>query len=291
MAECDTKYKYESLPDLKKISKPSTISQHGLGHGIDVTSDNPWHSRVDTAREIVDLREVTQKQGGGSYKHYSRKVVSQNDISLKGSTTLGAFDLVSVGAGADYSRSSSRTFQEVGNKIHTRTIEFKEETSLRFQETLQKEIKFDVIRQDRHALLNRCKEFIEKHHYTHYIKAIMLGALEYDVLTLDEYKSVYSVTGKLDAKVKQIGPSIEGGFKKEVGGTRENREYTKIGKWDEQHHVEDERVIDIKIVPIDMLVKNRQLKSALKAAVEEYRNEKLQLGRKYMHMYNIIQKL
>ena len=268
-------YAYKALPDLDELS---TISQRGLGYGIDVTSDKPWQSRVPTAREIVHLNDVIQKEGEGAYAHYSRKIVSQNDISLKGSTTLAAFDLVSAGVGADFSHSSSSTLQEVGNRIHTRTIEFVEETSRRFEETLQKEVNFNGIRGDKHALLKGCKIFVEKHHYTHYIRAIMLGALEYEVLSFEEYTHVYNVTGKLAAKMKQIGPSIEGAFKKEVGGTREDREYTKIGKWDEQHHVVEERVIDIEIAPIHTLVKTKQLKSALSEAVEDYRNEKLQVG-------------
>ena len=280
MAECAANYVYVALPDLKQIDEPSIISQRGLGYGIDVTSDNPWQSRVPTAREIIHLNEVFQKEEGGAYTHYSRKVVSKNDISLKENTTLAAFDLVNVEIGADYSQSSSSTLQEVGNKVNTRTIQFVGDTSERFQETLKKEVNFDRIRGDKQALQKECKEFVKNHHYTHYIRAVMLGALEYEVLTFEEYKSVYNVTGALAAKAQQVGLSTTAGLKKEVEKTQEDREYTKIGKWDEQHHVVEERVIDIEIVPIHTLVKTRQLKIALREAEEDYKNEKLRVGRK-----------
>ena len=269
---------YMPLPNIEdlKLEELSLLSAKGLGHGIDVTAENPWTSRVPNARKIVELGDIVPKEEPSAYKYYHREVVSGNDISLKGSTTLAVFDQLSMGIDTNISRSTSHSRVEVGSRIHTRTIEFVKATSAHFEDTLQEKVKFDDVRDNKDVLLKRCKEFVEECHYTHYVRAILLGAAEYEVLKVDEYKKIYSISAKIEARVQHVGAGASGGFQRIVNERRVEQKYTKIGSWNKSHQVVEEQVIDVVITPIHELIKSKSLKRALKDAVKEYREERLQ---------------
>lgn len=279
------------MSPLSSISANLTsYSKHGLGYGLDITKDNPWMGRGPMiAREIETLDDIQTRLETCAFQYYYRSIMSGRDISLKVNTTLDALDVVKVGVDADISRSSAYTLQAVGSRIHTRTFDFKVDRSptlTLFEKTLRQEIHFDPDHLEKQAelLRSRCKQFVAKNHCTHYVRAIMMGAVEYEVLTADEFKRIYNVKGTGGIKEHNVGLQTTAALRRIVRRRQDSRKYTKIGEWDDQKRVVKERVIQIEITPIQTLVKTPSLHDALEEAVKEYRKEKMQERRKlFLH--------
>ena len=129
-----------------------------------------------------------------------------------------------------------------------------------------------------------CRNVVEAYRCTHYIRALMLGAAEYEVLTTEEFKRIYSVTGEVNLKDENVGVGTAGEFSRTVEKRRKKQKYRHIGGWkcaDGKYTIDDERVIAVEIAPIHTLVKTRELRDALTEAVKEYEKEKLQEGCKF----------
>lgn len=262
------------FPDLKALRNDnlSTLSEYGLGYGVDITED---YARRSIIRQAAALSEVKQRMESTAFKYYYRKVASGGEIGLKGTTTL-AVDLVTAGVGVDFSSSTSHASVEVGSRIHTRTIHFETAVSQHFEDTLRKHVNFDDIdlHDDKDVLVENCKKFVKRCQCTHYIRAILLGAVEYEILTKERCKSTYSLSGSIDARVQHVGLGASSRFRKVVEKRRVEHVYTKVGSWDKDHHVQEEKVIDIEIAPIHKLIGTKPLKKAFKKAVEEYSKKK-----------------
>lgn len=261
-------------------------SQHGLGYGLDITKDNPWEGRGPMiAREIKSQDDIQKRLETCAFQYYCHSIMSGREISLKVNTTLDALDVVKMGVDADISRSSAYTLQRVGRRVHTRTIDFKMDRSptlTTFEEMLRQDTNFDSDFEKSAELLKRkCKQFVAENHCTHYIRAIMMGAVEYEVLTTDEFKRIYSVKGTGGIKEHSVGLQTTAALEKIVQRRQKSRKYTKIGEWNDKKEVVKERVIQIEITPIQTLVKTPSLHSALEEAVKEYRKEKMQERRKF----------
>lgn len=184
---------------------------------------------------------------------------------------MAAARLLNLDAHADISRSTSRSIVEVGKRIHTRTISFVSKESQNFEKILQKDVTCD--KSD--DLLKKCKQFVRERNCTHYVKAIMLGATEYEVLDWKECRSTFGVSEelKIDGTVHQVGAGASAGFNKKVEERQVRVEYTKIGSVrcdDNKTEVEDEQVIDIEIAPIHELIAEKGLRDVLQKAVKEY---------------------
>lgn len=263
------------IPDPKKLQPdedPSIFSEYGLGYGVDATNN---HGR-SIVREIEKkCGNIKQRRESGAYKYYNRKMVSGKDISLKCSTTL-AVDQMKMGSEANVSRSTSHSLVEIGSRSHTRTIYFTSDESKSFEKMLKDGVNFDHLHGNSDQLLQKCKIFVGEHRCTHYVKAILLGAVEREELKLEEYTRVFNASGNIEAKAHHVGAGASGGLQKVVNERRRDIEYTKLGRWDDNHQVVDERVIDIEIAPIHELVKTRLLQNTLKDAVKEYREENTQ---------------
>ena len=292
------KYTYVPIPDLASLEdgKLSILADHGLGYGIDMTNENPWSNLGPLkAREIKRLSDVKQKVEAGAFRHYRHEIKSGNSISLSISTTLAAVDYIKMGVDAKTSSSANYSRNVVGSQIHTRTIDFEIDectsptsTLTAFEELLLKKLKDDSIdeKSNDENVKKICKNVVEAYRCTHYIRAIMLGAVEYEVLTLEELQRIYSIKGAIDVKEQHAGVGMSGGFEEIMEKRRKKQKYTKIGEWSrnaETRHYEvvKERVIEVEIAPIHKLVKTGWLREALKEAVYEYKKEKLQEGRKF----------
>ena len=86
-------------------------------------------------------------------------------------------------------RSSTYTLHAIGNRIHTWTLDFKLDTSpdpTPFEFFLKSSV--GATNQPEDDLRKKWQKFVEKYHCTHYIRAIMMGALEYEVLSVLRFK-------------------------------------------------------------------------------------------------------
>ena len=195
-----------------------------------------------------------------------------------------------MGVDTDISRNSSFSQHAKGNKIHTQTIDFVVDTSSTltvFEKMLRQNIDFDAIKDDPEQLQTKCKDFVGKYRCTHYVRAIHLGAVEYEVMSSETYSRVYSTRGELGvAGLHHASASAKAGVQRKKGKKTYDRKYTKIGKWNDEFEIVEEKVIEIEITPIQMLIKTPQLQIALANAVKEYRKERLQERRKFYVVIN-----
>ena len=240
------KYTYVPIPDLAKLEdeKLSILAEHGLGYGIDMTNENPWtRCRLLKAREIHERSDVKQNVESGAFRHYRHEIKSGNSISLSISTTLAAVDYIKMGVDAMTSSSANYSRNVVGSQIRTRTIDFEgtrtsdfegtSSTRTAFEELLHKTLEAESINEnsDVEQIKRICKIVVEKYRCTHYIRAIIMGAVEYEVLSLEELQRIYSIKGAIDVKEQHAGVGMSGGFGRIMEKRRKKQKYTKIGEW------------------------------------------------------------
>ena len=296
MAKPLSPYKRLESPTPSMVSVKSMnalyYEERGLGYGIDVTNDTPWETKGPLiACKIESPSDIKKIVHSGAFHHYHREIVSGKDISFNLSTTLTAFnDVVKMGVDTDISRNSSFSQHAIGNKIHTQTIDFVVDTSstlTAFEEMLRQNINFDAIKDEPEQLQRKCRVFVGKYRCTHYVRAIHLGAVEYEVMSSDIYSRVYSTRGELGvAGLHYASASAKAGVQRKKEKKTYDRKYTKIGKWNDEFEIVEEKVIEIEITPIQMLIKTPQLQIALANAVKEYRKEKLQERREFYVVIN-----
>ena len=268
-------------------------SEQGLGYGIDVTTDHPWKNKGPLIVQPVESPDaITTIEASCALEQYHRDIVSSKDISLSVSANLSTIDttLIKMGVDAEASRSKTYALHAVGSKIHTRTIHFVPDLGSKltfFEETLRKYVEYDDLLAEE-VLKNKCKEFVAKYRCTHYVRAIMFGALDYEVLTHEEYTVIYSATGEIGVQELGATPSAGAGIRKKVQRKRGHAKRLQIGRWNQDNEVVKERVIEVEITPIESLVKTPKLIEALISALKEYRREKLQKRRKPFSIANYI---
>ena len=291
----EQQYTYRHIPDLAvlEVGQLSILSEHGLGYGVDMTNENPWKNCGPLkAREIKEKGDVKQKIEEGAFSQYYHEIKSRESTSLRISTTLAAVEYIKMGIHAKTSSSVDYTLLAVGSQIHTRTIDFDMDkcsspTLTAFEELLMERLKNEGLdaKFDEQKVKMMCRHVVEAYRCTHYIRALTLGAAEYEVLTAEDFKRVYSVAGEVNLKDENIGVGTAGGFSRIVEKRRKKQKYRQIGGWmykDDKYTVDDERVIAVEIAPIHTLVKTRELRDALTEAVKEYEKEKLQQGCKFI---------
>ena len=111
---------------------------------------------------------------------------------------------------------------------------------------------------------------------THYVSAIVLGGLQYSVLTEKEYEKKITMGGKASISAQSYGGLDASGkqshYTKLVMKSSERKQ---IGKIDNDKVLRrDEAVIGYEIRPISSLVKNPYMQQALKAGIEKYAETK-----------------
>ena len=107
-----------------------------------------------------------------------------------------------------------------------------------FEKTLRHDIDFDHdLEQQTELLQRRCKQFVANNHCTHYVRAIMMGAVEYEVLTMDEFKRIYNVKGTAGIKEHNVQLQSTAALRRIVRRRQDSHKYTKIGEWDDQKRV------------------------------------------------------
>ena len=256
-------------PDLKKAKAC------GLGLGIDVTDHKPWKLKYFDVRRNTAPDDILELQEPGKVEHYERSVQNRNDLILKAGANAGAlYEAVNVSMDVGFSRKHSHLQEVRGIKVHTRTVCFKvipgDTTETSFERELHKDINFDSIKvDDKQTLRKACEEFVRKYTITHYVTALMLGALKYQVVSSNQQTTQFSSRmTALSGEARTDGSFTSVKFSKDIV-------LQEIGRLADNYSVKREEVIEMKIAPIYTLVRTPMLADALKDAVAMYCNEKL----------------
>ena len=98
--------------------------------------------------------------------------------------------------------------------MHTRTVSFKiipgDTTETSFESELRKEMKFDSIKEDvqyMQTLKEECESFVWRYAITHYSTAIMLGAIKYQVVSLNQQTSRFRLGLNATAITVALAPA------------------------------------------------------------------------------------
>ena len=267
-----------SFPILSVDQDTISYSKYGLGYAVDVTTHHPWKNKgCFIARPDNFPDELKKIEEPGALEQYHRDIVSGIDISLNVSANIAAAD-TKMGMDTEASRSKAYALHAVGTKIHTATVGFVVDTGSEltyFEKKLREYVKYDDGSIDGSILIKRCREFVAQYRCTHYVRALMFGAVDYEVLTHEKYIRIYSAKGELGLHKYGLSPSVGGGARHSFRRQQRHGQRLKIGRY-ENNKVIEERVIEVEITPVETLVKTPKLSEALTSALKEYRKEKLQ---------------
>ena len=125
--------------------------------------------------------------------------------------------------------------------------------------------------------------FIKHFGVTHYVSAIELGALQFSVLTENQYEKKLAASGSSSFSSLFGGAEASASLSKSSATKMSHSERKEIGKIKKDgdngdtEKVEecDEAVIGCEIRPISSLVKNPYLQQAIKSSVKKYTKEKI----------------
>lgn len=259
--------------------------QRGLGLGLDVTNPNPWGYKSSfEVRRNVTANDISVVRGPCKVSHYSRLVVNSKDLIFNTDAHVGALHgAVKVGLDAGFSRKLNHSQQVIGTRVHRRTVSFKvipgDTTETSFERELRSAINFDSIKEDEQILKEACETFVRRYAITHYSTAIMLGAIKYQVVSLNQQTSRLRLGLNATAvALAPAAPSAAAQLEQHYTSTKfsKDMQLEKIGKLTDDFSVTEEGVIGIEIAPIDRLVRTPKLADALLQAVQTYCREKLQ---------------
>ena len=126
------------------------------------------------------------------------------------------------------------------------------------------------------ALRHYCDGFVSNFHITHYVSAIQLGAVEYRVMSEQEYYRSVSQSGSLGYSDIATG-AAKGGYSRKrssksthvrcIGAIQGD---TENGHFSVARGTYGEAVIEAEFKPVTTLIRNRHLRSTLQRAVTRY---------------------
>lgn len=116
----------------------------------------------------------------------------------------------------------------------------------------------------------KCREFINHFHITHYVSSIELGASKYRVMSEEDYNMQVGTKGNVG--VEQMA-SVAVEQKVSFGRRSKSSELTQIGRFEKDHVKRGtcaEAVVGVKFQPISALVMTRILRNKLQNAIKNY---------------------
>ena len=275
------------------------IMELGLGRGIDATCDTPWLSKSSfQVRRVLDQNVLFTEEGGALHRYKTQvKSVHKQQASMRLSITVPSLP-VTIAVDSELSRDVSSDRFTFGKKVLNRTISFRDhfvditrkgqmkqaprddkQNLLTFEERLaawligtqkpgENRVPGENIKQllkncNDEQLYTKCIGFLEQFRITHYVSAIELGAVSFQVMKSQElHRSQSSASqkcGREDLKLKEVASSRS-----------EERKIGKIREDSVERDSYDEAVVGVKIQPISSLVNTPRLHSALQKALVNY---------------------
>lgn len=134
-----------------------------------------------------------------------------------------------------------------------------------------------------------CKDFVKELGITHYVNAIELGALKYQVFTMGEYQNKFGAGATLGVE-HLAEATVSGKYQKlRIHKASKLREIGKVTAGKEvKRNSSEEAVIGFHIQPIHKLVQLLYIQVALQNAVKEYVDRKSDKSGEFNVLYNKI---
>lgn len=284
---------------------PWKLQDFGLGRGVNGTDPQPWVNKSTLQiRDIIreDLRikssstdppqrifktNLIGTNEGGVAQHFVQEVTNIKDQKAKLDSSITVPNSpVSVGVGAEFSRSLSTTQKSIGRRTINRTVSFTMNYNDAGQEQLSRLIvdSADWIEKDFtsscvdmlkgleiSAVEKLFKGFVHRYRVTHYVSSISLGASKFTVQSESAYNKGASVSGEIGvqqvAQAKVSASYVENMIKK-------SKNVQRIGKLSEDGRVEKEAVVDVKMEPISSLFQSEVFRMAMQSILKEFFHEK-----------------
>ncbi len=204
---------------------------------------------------------------------------------------------VTIGVGADLSRTWTKTQKAFGRQVLTRTIAFQQlfdkSTDLLAKYILECSGKnqdcangcMDILTEDKEKCLGYFKTFFQRYNITHYVNSITLGASMFTVEAESDYHHSISPSSKLEYEpIASFEASAV--FSKKLKHDSKNIKH--IGKFSGKNMsvVEKEAVINIEVEPITSLFQNKEINEIVKNALGSYLAQQKQKTGKYTYIFN-----
>ena len=284
---------------------PWKLQDFGLGRGINGTDPQPWVNKLTLqVRDIVreDLRakstssEKPQKMfksnligtnEGGVVHHFVQEVTNIKEQKAKLDTSITVPNSpVSVGIGAEMSRSLTTTQKAIGRRVINRTVSFTMEYNDAAEEQLARHIiectgiggkvvsgSFMETLEglEKSVREEHFKRFVDRYRITHYVSSISLGASTFTVQSESEYNKLASVGGNIG--VQQIAQAkVSTSYVEKM--MKKSKNVQKVGKLRENGTVEKEAVVDVKMEPISSLFQSDEFRRCMQSVLRAFFREK-----------------
>ena len=289
------------IKQILKNYKSWELHELGLGRGVNGTEPRPWVNKVSFQVREAKMSEDDLSEGdsnligtneGGMLRDYVEEVTSIKDQSAKMDLSITVLKTpVSVGVGADLSRTWTNTQKAIGRRVLNTTIAFQQ----LFDESDDKLARYvlecsDIKRDEKwidalaemsdHDCTKCFERFLGRYNITHYVSAITLGASMFVVETESHYQRTISSHGKLEYEpIASLEASAT--FSKKL--KRSSKDIRYIGKFSKQDMstVEKEAVISVQLQPITTLIQNERLRKNLEEVLKLYiQKQKQKTGEK-----------
>ncbi len=281
---------------------PWKLQDFGLGRGVNGTDPQPWVNKSTLQiRDIIrdDLLTNPKSTGrhqktyntnligtneGGVVHHFVQEVTNIKDQKAKLDSSITVPNSpVSVGVGADLSRTLSTTQKAIGKKIINRTVSFTvnytdvaEEKLSRLivdsADWINKEFTTSCVQMikglEKSEVEKLFKEFVKRYRVTHYVSSISLGASRFTVLSESAYNKGASVSGEIGveqvAQAKVSASYVEKNLKK-------SKNVQRVGVLSEDDmKVVKEAVVDVRMEPISSLFQIEVFRLTMQDVLKEF---------------------
>ena len=288
----------------------------GLGRGVDASRAKPWLIKTSFQVRPLRFDKLIGTEQGGTVEAYEDEVKSVKKLQFELNQSVSAPNVpVNIGVDADHLRSATNERHVVGRRVHNRTISFREDFDMpveegaahsddieeepTFEERLAKWVLerlhpewegdgsaiavFKEWFEDNNSdqtledMYTKCLEFVRTFHVTHYVSLVDLGALEYRVITEEEYSREIGLAGSLGLEdVVAAVLKTKGRYTSER--THTSSRIKRVG------HIKNpdsgdyyvprgtyaEAVIGVEVKPIHVLIRHQHLRRVLRHAVTRY---------------------
>ncbi len=261
------------------------LEELGLGRGVNGTNPRPWINKSSFQVRLADngKENLIGTNEGGMLRDFVEEVTSIKNQTAKLDLSITVPNApVTIGVGADLSRTWTKTQKAFGRQVLTRTIAFQrlfDESSdflakhiLECSGEMQNDVKGceNVLKcKGRKECITYFETFFQRYNITHYVNSITLGASMFIVEAEADYHHSISPRSKLEYEpIASLEASAV--FSKKLN--HQSKDIKCIGKLSGENLsvVEKEAVVSIEVQPISTLFRNKDLSDNAKEALGQY---------------------
>ncbi len=283
---------------------PWKLQDFGLGRGVNGTDPQPWVNKLalqvrNIVREDMRAKSTSSEKPqnmftcnligtneGAVVHNFVQEVTNIKELKANLDTSVTVPNSpVSVGVGAELSRSLTTTQKAIGRRVINQTVSFTMECDAAAEEQLARHIieAADIEKVascssmktlkglEISALEDLFKRFVYRYRVTHYVSSISLGASTFTVQSESEYNKLASVSGNVG--VQQVAQAkVSASYIEKMMNKSKNVQ--KVGRLREDWTVEKEAVVDVKMEPISSLFQSDAFRGCMQGVLTTFFREK-----------------